>query len=414
MAERVVGVVGQPVASDTHVMVLRLSVAVLFAAALPAQLITVDPNGGGTYTDLQTAINAAPPGAVIYVTGGSFGPLTITRSVTIVGRNLPNVKAPQNGLGVQPAAITITGTGTERVVLAGLDVRGFADGFTWNVAGPGIRASGIAQLALHDCQVLAHQWINTTGSAPSASGVVVVGPVAVQILRTMVLASRSWPVGDNWWAPDGAPGVDAPAATVTVLGSTIQGGWPQASRFTMSLPGPTACPCLPGSTFPGLGGTGLVAAVLHESVSSIQGGPGSAVEIGPPLAPSWTPWGQQPTGPALVVGTQFAWAPTLQQLTMLRPGQAHQVVFQPTTTLSLFAMGTPLPAPATVAGIPFVALDVTLPYVLDALLPGATGHTLVVPNSPLLYGFQLAEQRFDLLPSGQLVASNPLLNVVQP
>ena len=72
----------------------------LLCAALPCQVIVVNPSGGGNFTDLQAAINAAPTDAVIHVVGGSYPPITITRSITIVGNPMPQiVQPPGDGSG---------------------------------------------------------------------------------------------------------------------------------------------------------------------------------------------------------------------------------------------------------------------------------------------------------------------------
>ncbi len=56
--------------------------AALAEGALGATLV-VDPNGGGTYTSLQAAIDAAAPGDVISVRGGTYSTITLTKPLTI-------------------------------------------------------------------------------------------------------------------------------------------------------------------------------------------------------------------------------------------------------------------------------------------------------------------------------------------
>ena len=52
-----------------------LAVSLLGSTALlPAQTV-VDPGGGGHYRALQAAIAAVPPGTVLKVIGGTYGPL---------------------------------------------------------------------------------------------------------------------------------------------------------------------------------------------------------------------------------------------------------------------------------------------------------------------------------------------------
>ena len=92
---------------------MRILASLSLACALPAQILVVDPLGGGTHTDLQAAINAAPAGAIIQVLGGTYGPLVVNRSVTILGVYMPIVRAPYSGTGQQPPAISLQGTGNE-------------------------------------------------------------------------------------------------------------------------------------------------------------------------------------------------------------------------------------------------------------------------------------------------------------
>lgn len=386
----------------------------LFAGMLPAQLLVVDPNGSGTYTDLQTAIQAAPPGAVIHVIGGTWGPLSITRSVTIVGQNQPRIRAPLWGFGSQPPAITLQGTGTESVVLARLDISGQCDGSWWNTAGPALAGAGFARIAIHDCTVHAHDWISITGSADSARGIAITGNTTLHVVRSSVRASHSYAAADDYWAPSGAPAIDAPGATVVLLDSTVTGGQAGSSIFTFAPPAPTPCPCGASGQEPGRGGVGVRAAILYVAGGAIQGGAGSPVFVGPPALPSLTPWGDQPDGAPVLAAVQATFATTLTQTAPLRLGSVHALGFAPALLPSLLALGRPAPWPMAVAGVQFVCVDLATPIVLHTLPAGASSYALAVPSTVGLLGYELAEQRFELAPGGMLLASNPVFGVVTP
>lgn len=393
---------------------LPIAFVSLFASALPAQLFVVDPLGGGTHTDLQTAIDAAPAGAVIHVRGGSWGPLSITRSLTIVGENTPQVHAPYSGLGSQPAAITLQGSGTDTAVLAGLDVHGDADGYTWNHAGPGLTSAGFRRVAIHDCTVRGHDWDQVTGLATGASGIVVADAATLHVARSLVAASEALAgmpfTMTNAWAPDGAAGIAAPLADVVLLDTTVNGGSVGYSWWGMGVPWPTPCPCGAGGVMPGRGGDGVVAQNVFRAGGAVTPGAGSPTYIGmPPM-----PYGSQPPGTAVVATTEVTVAPTLAAASPLRLGAVHTITFAAATVPSLFVLGAPLAFPTSALGMQYLFVDATQPLALNFLLPSATSFALGVPANPQLLGIELAAQRIELTGSGPWVASSPTLAVVLP
>jgi hypothetical protein len=384
----------------------------LSAVPLPAQLLVVDPLGGGTHIDLQTAINAAPAGAVIRVRGGTWGPLRITRSVTIVGENTPRITAPLSnpGPGSQPAGITLQGTGTQTAVLAGLDVSGMTDGATWNFAGPGISSSGFVRLAVHDCTVRGHDWtMNLTGFATGAAGIAVTGPATLHVARSVIAASRGYPYPGISTIPNGAHAIAAPAATVVVLDSMVRGGSVDPAVYLFPL-FPSPCPCGTPGQEPGRGGTGISAAVVHASGSTITGGTGSPVLQGMPPVP----FGNQPDGVPILASAQTTFATVLSQGAPLRLGRVHAIGFASTSVPALLALGSPLRWPTPAFGIQFVFVDVAQPLSLHFLPVPSTAFSLAVPANVQLLGVELSTQRFDLGPGGAVVATNPLLAVVLP
>lgn len=384
-------------------------VALLLGTAAPCQLIVVDPAGGGSYTDLQTAINAAPPGAVIHVIGGTYGPLQITRSLTIVGSNTPRIRAPVQGSGQQPPAITLQGTGSQTFVLSGCNVSGIADG--WGVAGPGLRSLGFERIVIYDSIVRAHDWFQPTGAAASASGIVVDGLAALIVERSTVAASMSQVDANNVWSPSGASGIAAAAATVVLLDSTVNGGSAATVTWTFGAPTPAPCPC-PSAT--GQGGAGVVAQVTYNSGATVVAGTGSAVFLGPPSVPSLTPWGNQLNGQPLVTPVSSTIATVLTQSAPLRLGATHSLAFAATTAPAFMAVGRPAVLPSPLLGFPFVFIDVTQPVSLPFVPVNSTSFSFTVPSSTTLIGVEIAEQRFDLTAFGSIVGTNPILAVVRP
>lgn len=387
----------------------RFLASLFIACALPAQIFVVDPLGGGTHTDLQAAINAAPAGAIIQVLGGTYGPLVITRSVTVLGVNTPHLRSPPfSGSGQQPPAIRLQGTGSETAVFAGLDIGGQCGGL-WNFAGPGVASTGFARVAIYDSAVRGHVWTQANGVAWGASAIVADG-TTLHVARCVVAASASESGVFDVWAPSGAAAIAAPSASLVLLHSTVNGGDAGSTRFFFQ-PSTVPCPC--GTA--GLGGTGVVAANVFTSGSIVTGGSGSPVLFGVPGPTLPTPWGQQPGGVPFAASTVVTTLPaTLAQTAPLRLGAVYSIGFVPSNALSLLLIGNPAPWPVAAAGVQFVAVDLAQPIAIEFVPATATSWSLPVPPMPGLLGFELAEQRFDLAASGTWLATNPLFGVVGP
>ena len=92
----------------------------------------------------------------------------------------------------------------------------------------------------------------------------------------------------------------------------------------------------------------------------------------------------------------------------------HSIGFAPSNALSLLLIGHPAPWPVAAVGVQFIAVDLAQPIALEFVPATATSWSLLVPPTPGLLGFELAEQRFDLAASGAWLATNPLFGVVGP
>ncbi|MBL8732489.1 MAG: hypothetical protein JNN13_08985 [Planctomycetes bacterium] len=145
---------------------MRCLLACLFCfAAIPAQTFVVDAaNGPGTdFTDLDTAVNTVPSGAVLLVRAGQYGSFTISgKSLTVLGEVGVTMAAPA-------ASVTVDGLAVgQRVLLRGLrtaDSGGLTTFACLNVAGEIVLdqvggagfsesrfvATACAQVTINDC-----------------------------------------------------------------------------------------------------------------------------------------------------------------------------------------------------------------------------------------------------------------------
>jgi hypothetical protein len=103
--------------------IVRRGAAVLLLASLAsATTYTVDPNGTGNFTDIQTAILAAQPGDVLLVHAGTYAPFALDRGLTIIGYGLCSATGPITIAGI-PVGFTGVVVGVES---ATLDIQGCA------------------------------------------------------------------------------------------------------------------------------------------------------------------------------------------------------------------------------------------------------------------------------------------------
>ncbi|MEZ5964063.1 MAG: hypothetical protein R3F56_09485 [Planctomycetota bacterium] len=357
-------------------------VASLLASAVLGQIV-VDPNGGGHFRDLQAAIAAAPPNTVIKVIGGTYGPLTIDRSLTIAGAPAPTIRSPAAGSGLaQPPAITLSGNGRDRLVLQNVRVTGTVNGFVHSEAGRGISGSGFAALHVYDSVVQAHEWVLLTGLGRGQPAIELSGAATILIDHSSVQGSTTDTDSSGMgWLPPGAPGIRAPNATVIALLSTIRGGACGRSNFDLAPPEPAPCPC---NTAGGVGGPGVVSAALIDVASVVAGGAGSEVFFRPTFMGPYLPWGRQPDGEPFVVGRRTLIALDLFAATAPRLGTTWQIdALFPVGLPAVMILGSlaPLPLPFG-GGLLFV--DVAQPF---AALPTSQRTIAIpIPNDQTLGG----------------------------
>lgn len=375
------------------------------SASLSAQVV-VDPNGSGQFVDLQTAIDTVPSGTTLRVIGGSWGPLVITKSLRIIGEQQPLIAPPPSGSGVQPPAIDLVGTGSERLVLAGLRVQGTAT-FPYNAPGAGIRSSGFAALYLADSEVHGSRYdpFALTGVVTGEPGIDVADgdPLELWISNAVVTGSHSG--GDQTLIAgrDGPPAVRGDATRLIAVGAALVGGNGGPGYFP-SPPSATPCPC---PQWTGAGGDAAAVASIHQADALLLPGQGGAVFYRDPQNPSaFLPWGVQAAGnvpPSIGAGASVT-APLRMEL-----GQQWGAWFpfgaQGTPVVLLGLPRSPLPVPG---GLLFLDPALLIPVPLPA---GTTVWSFVVANDPLLGGAELGLQ-IAVLGAG-IAWSRPVLEVVR-
>lgn len=377
------------------------------AAALvstPRGQVVVDPNGGGHFTSLQAAIDAVPEHTVLRVVGGTYGPLEISKSLTIVGDPAPTLTSPPTGPGPSlPSAITLQGTGSERLVLSRVLVTGTIDGIIYGSARAAIGGAGFAALDVYDSTIEAPTWFRLTGVGIGTSAIDLPGASVLIARSTVRGASSEEDRAGVLFLPDGVAGVSAD--TVVVLDSTVVGGGAGLTQFTFGPPQATPCPC---PAYSGRGGPGITAQRVFDAGSVVLGGTGSQVEFSLGFTGPYWPWGAQPNGPAFhaaqrvqLPSTVFAFAPP-------EVGTTYTLGYSPPLPLAGgLAVGVLAAQPQPLFGSWFF-LDLATLYGSVPVVPGLLSSHLAIPAMPSLVGAHLSFQL--VLLDGTL--SNPVGAVI--
>lgn len=387
----------------------------LSGTALGTQ-ITVNPNGGGNYTDLQAAIDAAQPGDVILVVGGCYREIVIDKPLSIVGsakivRTTASCTSVFQGSGIFddcddacPAVVIAPSAGA--VTFAGITIQGQYSAFLDGTAQPTIFSSPGVDLSFFDCTITGPTSFETDGVAANTSAAIQAPNATVTLVRTTVSGGSHVfdIVGSGAIAQvlafDGPPGILA--GTVTMLDSTVVGG----SQGEWSIDGSgTGCPApwAPGiqPSF-GRGGAGIVADKVYRAGGSLAGGLGATITNS--CSPPTTVHNQQPSGVDCDC-VQYVVLPN----DLASSGQIH--IGSPWSATAagsggLLLLGTPMPQPLNA---PPYGLLFVLPPTSLAPIPG-NSIGAVVPSNPQLIGLQIGVQW--LSPSGAL--SRPVFEIVRP
>ncbi len=247
-----------------------LALLALAAAPLSAGQILVPTD----FADLQAAIDAASPGDVIVIDGGTHGPVTVDKAITLAGvaGNRPFIRTPDPGDPQLGAAILLAGPGSGTAVISTLDIDGEIAGNIFGSPNDGIAGGGFDLVIVERCDVAAPEWVFPTGIGDGGHGIDVGGLLAVH--ESTVTGGSG--VDDF----SGLFGLFSPKAGAGIVGndvhlvnSTVTGGAGLVEQYgdTLLCSIPNLCDQLSG----GEGGTGIVADTLYRQGSLVMGGAGS-------------------------------------------------------------------------------------------------------------------------------------------
>ena len=379
----------------------------------------------GDFPTLCLALENAQAGDIVIVQTSSLqdggcrpdSQLTANVPVTIVGDPVCKIAIPSGGfLG----GLRLDGPGSGAVVLVRVDLRyPFSD----SSPSPGIFGGGFDELLMFESSV--DQTLIYSGIAFSTGAGIETDVPFVQLADSQVAGS---PGGSDGYfgqvIENGAPGISAPASTVVLIDSSVQGG-PGSPFFEEGCAG---CSC-PASlaNWGGKGADGVIASELFLVNSTSTGGVGANIVayaggFGPynPAGPP-TFCGQQPSGAAYTVSGQVGSVDD-QRLAVrspfLFPGPL-QLEWSPLPTTSARLLGG-----ASIHGQLFVSFGIVSPLLtkqgllfLDSAslmnLGGftsdgtATPISLPLPPDPTLVGqvvyFQMSSQGSLTRPAGGII-----------
>lgn len=246
---------------------MRALASLLAPLALALPLAANQLHVPGDFADIQSAIDAAQDGDVIVIHGGTHPPITIDKSLTLIGDPAPLILADTLATvtGDYRGPITLEGPGSGRVTLGRIETGGVTEGQIFGNSAPGVSGDGFSSLVVFDSIVRAPSWVFLTGIAFGEPGIDV-DVDYVYVERSTIEASASDTDDCYFFGPDGVPGLNAPG-TVALFDSTVTGGSASVSYYCLPAP---FCDCPPG----GLGGPGVVAQAVLRAGNTLSGGAG--------------------------------------------------------------------------------------------------------------------------------------------
>ena len=372
----------------------------------------VDPGGGGQFRDLQLAIDTVPHGSLLRVVGGVWGSLTIPKSLTIVGDPAPLIRSAPEGLGNQPPAITLSGSGSDTLTLSGVVVRGPANGAAWSRAGEGIAGGGFRDVRVLHSTVHAHTWTIVTGTAIGASGIALSGNPRLVVIDCDVRANFAITDSRNTSGPDGAAGINVPGGLVYVFDSHVEGGEGGEMRWDLGgTPSPSPCPC-PGTS--GAGGAAVSARTVADANCELRGGLGGRVDYYDWSTRQWLPWGRQSNGPQVAALERIFTGSDPVPLSSMRLGRPWELVFTvPTSGPGAILLALDLArVPLRIGTAGALLVEVST---IATTMPVATGANLVrlsIPAVPSLLGGAVATQFLNVYPGPSLTLGRASYDIV--
>ncbi len=356
----------------------------------------------GDYPTLQAAIDAAQAGDVITVSTASVQePVVIDKPLTILGDPVLNVRSGCDGYDFEPFhAFRLAGPGSGRVVIGNAKLASTAD-----CAHPAssIGGGGFAELHLFNATFKPSPLLS--GTADGCSTIKVDVP-HVLIEGSEIVGGESdaddcygYLHGGIWSA------IEAPASTVTVLGSKITGSVEPLFYCCKGCTCPTSLPS------GGEGGHGIVALeVFVDGASEVQGGVGATYYAKLLSSDPGTPCGKKPDGQAFVASAVHALPGAISGGGATPLGGTLSLSFDVPGPLAALFLSTGVSAsPVLVPGAGYSYLSAPL---FAGLVPtgGPQALAFSVPPVAVLLGLEGGFQIFDLT----LGLTAPVVGVLGP
>ncbi len=253
---------------------LLLPAVVALAPTTSAQVIDVP----GDYPTPQDAIDNAPPGAVIRVSG-YWESIVVDRALTLIGP--ATFTGRWTGICCIDAPIQLAGPGHGTVVVSDIStgMEGVNGSYLLSLPA-GIQGGGFDELHVIDseirpptCNFYGRWECYLHGEILGRPGIEVgvTDDVPTVVIERSVVLGGSNGNDQNGGSPyEGPPGVRAPASTVIALGSLIAGGASDDLYYPWPCP-PDPC------TASGAGGPAVLAAALYHSDTELRGGLGAGL-----------------------------------------------------------------------------------------------------------------------------------------
>lgn len=376
-----------------------IAAAALLITLLGARHATAQIEVPADFVVLQDAIDAAAPNDTIVIDSGEYAPITITKSLTLVGRGeRPVILAAtpaQSGGHTQIPTITLAGPGSGVVTLSNLATAGETDGFVFGSTTTVIDAHGFDELRILHCDIAPPKWEFLTGFAKN-------GMVGITTSIPWLLVEDSSVTGghgddDNSGAftfdiPCGNTGISS-SGTVTLVDSVVRGG----DGLDTVIPDdfPFGCPNVCGDIGGGTGGDGVNAAVLQLAGSVVQGGHGARVSCFETGSGTTTTVCDRADGAAIVAGTVVEQLPgTLLGSGPLTLGDAWSLSWSFAAPSGLLLVSLQ-PTPGVQVGLKG-SLFMSPSPILMFNLPGGglQNASFDIPDDPALSGLTVAIQTF--------------------
>lgn len=344
------------------------------------------------FPTIQAAIDAAAPGDVILVHGGTHDPFRVDRAVTIVANpqaTIDNllVSDPTQSMYDPMPNVVLAGPGSGEVVVANFRLTGVSV-LSWFVRiAPRVEGGGFDRVILRDVVGDPLSWTSPTGDWDEAHGVDVTVPELVLVGCEFqgVSAGTDWTPVSPW--NDAGAGVHAPSSTVWALDSTLVGGDAFPLYFVSEVK-----PCPTDLSVWGGSGDGLHAKTAFVAGSAIQPGKIEAIFCFTNGQP--TSLGTTSSGVPIVADAVVPLGDALAAPLPLELGKPWPISWNTTPGApALLVLGRP-ESPIFAPAYGWLFLDPTT-LVIAAVAGGAQSIAPVAWNTPSLAGLVIGLQAVD-------------------